>query len=155
MIQREGFYLGWRWSQASGAVVSRCSGEATRCRQIGDVGVLRLGSDGLFSTKKETLYCQFKILAAPPLHSEVSKTCKETTTRWLTTTCLQNSYKWTYMSPKFIHGITNNKIKITSHILVHIPLPSAFIINKHKVSSRSNHVLLPNPSIKYYRWCYY
>jgi hypothetical protein len=25
-------YLGWRWRQASGAVASRCSGEATQCR---------------------------------------------------------------------------------------------------------------------------
>ena len=40
--QASGLYLGWRWSQASGAVPGRCSGE-----------VLRLGSDGLFSAKKE------------------------------------------------------------------------------------------------------
>ena len=33
MIRKEGLYLGWRWSQASGAVAGRCSGEATRCRQ--------------------------------------------------------------------------------------------------------------------------
>ena len=30
---KEGLYLGCRWSQASGAVASWCSGEATRCRQ--------------------------------------------------------------------------------------------------------------------------
>jgi len=33
MTQKQGLYLRWRWSQDSGAVASRCSGEATRCRQ--------------------------------------------------------------------------------------------------------------------------
>jgi hypothetical protein len=33
MTRKQGLYLRWRWSQASGAVASRCSGEATRCRQ--------------------------------------------------------------------------------------------------------------------------
>jgi hypothetical protein len=34
MIRKRGYlYLGWRWRQASGAVASRCSGEATQCRQ--------------------------------------------------------------------------------------------------------------------------
>jgi hypothetical protein len=33
MIRKERLYLGWWWSQASGAVVGRCSGEVTRCRQ--------------------------------------------------------------------------------------------------------------------------
>jgi hypothetical protein len=33
MIRKERLYLGWQWSQASGAVAGRCSGEAMRCRQ--------------------------------------------------------------------------------------------------------------------------
>ena len=34
--RRRYLYLGCRWSQASGAVASRCSGEAKRCRQTRD-----------------------------------------------------------------------------------------------------------------------
>ena len=92
MIRKEGLYLGWRWSQASGAVAGRCSGEATRCRQI---GVLRLGSDGVFSAKKGTEYCQLKISTAPPLHGEVSKTCKKPTARWPTTTYISTPHPTT------------------------------------------------------------
>jgi hypothetical protein len=33
MVRKEGLYLGWWWSQASGVVASRYSGEAMRCRQ--------------------------------------------------------------------------------------------------------------------------
>ena len=33
MIRKEGLYLRWWWSQASGAMEGRCSGEVTRCKQ--------------------------------------------------------------------------------------------------------------------------
>ena len=86
MIQKEGLYLGWRWSQASGAVAGQCSGEATRCRQTrsgeeGDQG--HRGTPALLRQallyKNETKYYHLKKNSAePPLHGEVSKTCKKT-----------------------------------------------------------------------------
>jgi hypothetical protein len=53
IIRKEGLYLRCQWSQASGAVEGRCSGEVTRCRQtwIG-AWILRLGNDGLFSANR-------------------------------------------------------------------------------------------------------
>ena len=61
MIQKEGLYLGWWWSQARGpwwvgAVVRRRgAGRPTVARKaIGVADVLRLRSDGLFFAKKET-----------------------------------------------------------------------------------------------------
>ena len=86
MIRKEGLYLGWRWSQASGAMAGRCSGEVTWYRQT------RSGKEDdrgrrdtparlrrLFSTKKKNkILSQFKIPAKPPQHGEVSKTYKKT-----------------------------------------------------------------------------
>jgi anaerobic glycerol-3-phosphate dehydrogenase len=95
MLRKERLYLGWRWSQASGAVAGRCSGEATRCRQTRnaqeDDRVAKnhqLASDGLFSAKQKNIQDQFKILAAPLLHGDISTTCNKphTTARWPTTT---------------------------------------------------------------------
>ena len=56
MIRKERLYLGWRWSQASGAVArERGAGRPAVARNtIGVAEVLWLGSDGLFSAKKRT-----------------------------------------------------------------------------------------------------
>ena len=47
---------------------------ATLTKTIGD---LRVTSDRSCSAKEETRHYKFKISAAPPLHGEVSKTCKK------------------------------------------------------------------------------
>ena len=86
MIPKEGLYLGWQRSQASGAMVGWCSGEATRCRQNRDADEDDRGPSGplhraLLLHKKAIGYCLFKISAAPPLHGEVPKTCKKHVTK--------------------------------------------------------------------------
>ena len=79
--KEEGLYLGWRWSQASGAVASQSSDEAMLCRQTRNADEenrgRRVPSDVLFSTKEETQYYKLKISAEPPLYGEVSKTYKK------------------------------------------------------------------------------
>jgi len=80
MIRKRGYsYLGWWWSQASGAVAKRrCAGRtAAPTKRIGVAYVLRVPSDGSCSAKEEILYYKLKILAEPPLYGEVSKTCKK------------------------------------------------------------------------------
>ena len=85
MIRKEGLYLGWRWGQASGAVVGRCSGEATRCRQTcsGDEG--DRGHRGTPAPlrwallyKKRNIKLSIQNFGSTPLHGEVSKTYKKT-----------------------------------------------------------------------------
>ena len=85
MIQKEGLYIGWRWSQPSGAVAGQCNGEATRCGQTRSSEEDDRGRrdtparlDGSSLQKKNKILSQFKILAEPPLHGEVSKTYKKT-----------------------------------------------------------------------------
>jgi len=82
-IRKEGFYQWWRWSQASGVVVGRCSGEAMQCGQTytgeEDNWVLLCSFLPFILSQKRRKYCELKILAAPPLHGEVSKTNKKPT----------------------------------------------------------------------------
>ena len=47
-------------------------------KTIGVAEILWLGYDGSSLQKKNKILSQFKILAEPPLHGEVSKTCKKT-----------------------------------------------------------------------------
>ena len=88
------------------------SGEVTQCRQNRDVDEDDRGPPGplrrtLLLHKKTIGYFLFKISAAPPLHGEISKTCKKTT-RWptfttarrpTTTTARRPSYQLTAQRP--------------------------------------------------------
>jgi hypothetical protein len=71
--KRAQLYLGWWWRQARG-----CAGRtAVPTKTIGVAEVLRVPSDRSCSAKQEKQHCKYKISAEPPLHGEVSKTCKK------------------------------------------------------------------------------
>jgi hypothetical protein len=46
-------------------------------KTIGVAEVLRVPSDRSCSTKQEKQHCKYKISTEPPLHGEISKTCKK------------------------------------------------------------------------------
>ena len=111
MIRKEGLYLGWRWSQASGAMVGRCSGEAMRCRQT------RSGEEDdrgrrdtparlrrLFSAKKRTkYYLSSKFWQNLPCTVRYPKPAEKHSARWPTTTytyALNSTY---HCQVTFIH----------------------------------------------------
>jgi hypothetical protein len=71
--KRAQLYLGWRWRQARG-----CAGRtAVPTKTIGVAEVLRVPSDRSCSAKQEKQHYKYKISAEPPLHGEISKTCKK------------------------------------------------------------------------------
>jgi hypothetical protein len=81
-IRKRGYlYLGWWWSQASGAVARRryAGRTAAPTKTIGVAYVLWVPSDGSYSAKEELQDYKLKFLAEPPLYGEVSKTCKKKT----------------------------------------------------------------------------
>ena len=55
---KEGLYLGCRWSQASGVVASRCSGEATWCRQTRSGKEGDRGRRGTLALLRRALLCK-------------------------------------------------------------------------------------------------
>jgi hypothetical protein len=70
--ERAQLYLGWRWRQARGSA----GRTATPTETIGVAEVLWVPSDSC-SAKLEKQHYKYKISAEPPLHGEVSKTCKK------------------------------------------------------------------------------
>jgi hypothetical protein len=60
MIWKEMLYLGWRCSQASGAVASWCSGEMTRCRQTRSGKEDNRGRQGTLARLRRALLCKKK-----------------------------------------------------------------------------------------------
>ena len=60
MIRKEGLYLRWRRSQASEAMVGRCSGEATWCRQTGTATRTPTRLRRALLYKNGTKYCHLK-----------------------------------------------------------------------------------------------
>ena len=61
MIRKEGLYLGWRWSQASGAVAGWYSGEATRCWQTRSGEEGDRGRRGTLAPLRRALLCKKNI----------------------------------------------------------------------------------------------
>jgi len=93
MIRKEGLYLGWRWSQASGAVEGRCSGEATQCRQTRSGEEYDRGRRGTPARLRRALLCKkrtyglnWKFWQNLPYTVRFLKPAKKCTARWPITT---------------------------------------------------------------------
>ena len=114
-----------------GAVANQRSGVAKQGRQNRDVDEDDRGPPGplrrtLLLHKKTIGYFLFKISAAPPLHGEVSKTCKKTT-RWptfttarrpTTTTARRPSYQLTARRPTQPHTARRPTTRVLPRVAV-------------------------------------